>query len=437
LRNFDDLFNDPGNNDNLLDNLLNFDNLGDFNHFFDDLVNVDSDLFDSLDGSGNFDDLLNNNFDGVVLGDEMVDRLLNLDDLIYLDNLVNVSDDFDDLRNLDSLDDDLGNNFWNSHDLLLNDGNFNSSVNNLLYLLDQGDGDVDNSLDFFYSFLVDDFLFNNLNLLDGGSLDLDLNDFLNSSGNLHDLFDGLDDGDGLFDNDLNYFGDIDNLVDGFSGVSVFDDLNRLFNDSVKGFDDLNNSLNDFFPDDLNLNNFSDNPLNGDNLFPDDFDFSDFRNCMVNNPFDNCGLFDLNNLLLNNSDLNDLGDLNNSLYYFLNDFGNLNNLFGILRDFDDLFDDVVHDFDDLNGHVNNLLDLLDLDDLNRLFDDSFDGDNLRNFNDSVNDFFDNLFDFNDLGNDSENLEDIVNIDNAHDFSVDHANDSLIDVKDNTGLSFDLF
>jgi len=284
LRNFDDLFNDSGNNDDLLDKLLNFNNLGDFNHFFNDLVNVDSDLFDSFDGSGNFDNLLNNNLDGVVLGDEVVDGLLNLDDLIYLDNLVYVSDNFNDLGNLDSLDDDLGDDFRNSHNLLLDDGNFNSSVDNLLDLLDQGDGDVDDSLYFFYSFFVDDFLLNNLNLLDGGSLNLDLNDLFNSSGNLNNLFDGLDDGDGFFDNDLNYFGNIDNLIDSFSGVSVSDDLNRLFNDSVEGFDDLNNSFNDFFPDDLNLNNFSDNPLNGDNLFLDDFNFSDFGNCVVNNLF---------------------------------------------------------------------------------------------------------------------------------------------------------
>jgi hypothetical protein len=51
--------------------------------------------------------------------------------------------------------------------------------------------------------------------------------------------------------------------------------------------------------------------------------------------------------------------------------------------------------------------------------------LRHFNNAFNDFLDNFFDFNDLGDNSEHLQYVIDVDNSHDFLIDHSDNSLID------------
>ena len=87
-------------------------------------------------------------------------------------------------------------------------------------------------------------------------------------------------------------------------------------------------------------------------------------------------------------------------------------------------------------MDNLFDFLDLGNLNDLFGDLFNWDDLGNFNNSINDLLDDLFDLNDLGNNSEDLQDIVNVDNTHNFLVDHTNDSFVDLQNSSGSSFKL-
>ena len=214
------LFNDSGHNHDFFDDFLNLNNLGNLNHLFDDLVNVDSDFLDSFDGSWNLNDFLNDNLDGIVLSNVMIDWLLNFDDLVDLHNSVDQLLHFDDLRNLDSLNDNLSDSFWHSHDSLMDDWHLDSSVDNLLHLLDQSGCVVHNLLYFLNSVLINDLLSDDFNGLDSWDFDLHLDYFLDSLWNLNDFLDDLNDRNWLLDSDLNNFWDVFNVVDNFSGVSV-------------------------------------------------------------------------------------------------------------------------------------------------------------------------------------------------------------------------
>ncbi len=214
------LFNDSGHNHDFFDDFLNLNNLGNLNHLFDDLVNVDSDFLDSLNGSWDLNDFLDDDLDGVVLGNVMVDWLFNFDDLVDFNDSVNEFLDLDDLGNLNSLDDDLGDSFWNSNDSLVNDWHLDSSVDRFFNFLDQSGCVVDDLLDFLNSVLINDLLSDDLNGLHSWDFDLDLDYFLDCLWNLDDLLDDLNDWNWFLNSDLNDFWDVFNVVHDFSGVSV-------------------------------------------------------------------------------------------------------------------------------------------------------------------------------------------------------------------------
>lgn len=434
---FNNLFNNSGNDNNFFNDFLNFHNLGNFDHLFNDFVDVHTNFLDSFNSSGYFNDLFNNNLDRVVLGNEVVNWLFNFDDLWYFNNLIDFLLHFNDLGNLCSLNDDLSHYFRYSHNFFLNNGNFNSSVNNFFDFLDHGNGVVDNSFNFFYSVSIDNLFFNHLDLFDRRNFNLNLDDLFNGLGNFYYLLDGLDDGDGFLDNDLDYFRDGHRLVDDLSCTLVLGDFDWFFNDSVKWFYNFNNSLNYFFLDFFHFNNFSNDLFNRDDLFLDDLNFLDFRNGMVNDFLDNNRLLNFNNLLLNDFNFYDLGNFNNSFDYLLNDSGNFNDLFSVLRYFYNLLDDVINSLDDFNGNMDNLLDFLNLDNFNWSLDNLLNRNHLRNLNDSVHDLFNNFFDFDDLGDHSEDFQDVININNSHDLSVNHSNNSLIDVQDKSAFLLDFF
>jgi hypothetical protein len=222
LWNFDNLFDNSGDNNDSFDDLLYLNDLWNLNHLFNDLVNVDSNFFDSFHCPWNFDNLFDNNLDWVVLSDVMVYWLLDFDDLVDLNDSVDKFLNFNDFYNLNSFNDDLGNGFWNSDNSFNNDWNFNSSINNLFNFFDQGSRVINNLLDFFDSVLVDNLFPNDFNDLNSGYLNLDLNDLFDSLWNFNNLFNDLNDRNWLFDSDLNNFWNRFNVVNNFSSVSVFD-----------------------------------------------------------------------------------------------------------------------------------------------------------------------------------------------------------------------
>lgn len=88
LRNLDNLFNHSRNDDNLFDDLLDFNDFRYFNEFLDNLLNSNSNFFDSFDGSWYFNDLLNSAFNDLNILNVLDDWLLDLNDLGLIDNLL-------------------------------------------------------------------------------------------------------------------------------------------------------------------------------------------------------------------------------------------------------------------------------------------------------------------------------------------------------------
>ena len=103
--------------------------------------------------------------------------------------------------------------------------------------------------------------------------------------------------------------------------------------------------------------------------------------------------------------------------------------------------LFNDVSDNNWHfewdIDDSFDFFDPFYFNNFFGDFLHCDNLRYFNNSVNNFLYNFFNFNDLWNNSEDLEDVINFNNTHDFLSDHSNNSFIHLKNNTSFEFDFF
>ena len=152
-------------------------------------------------------------------------------------------------------------------------------------------------------------------------------------------------------------------------------------------------------------------------------------------------------------LNNLFHLNYSFFYSFNhfDFGyfpddfyeSVNNLWHFNRllndpfNWNDLLNVGWYDVGYFQRNIHNPLHFLDLFDFNNLFNDFFNWDNLRHFDNSVNYLLNDLFNFNDFGDNSEDLEDVINVDNTHNFLVDHSNDSLINFQNSSGFPFKFF
>lgn len=66
LRYLDNFLNNSRYNNNFLDDLFNFDDLWHFNHLFNDLINVNSNLFNSFNGFWHFDDSFHNYLNWIV-----------------------------------------------------------------------------------------------------------------------------------------------------------------------------------------------------------------------------------------------------------------------------------------------------------------------------------------------------------------------------------
>ena len=136
--------------------------------------------------------------------------------------------------------------------------------------------------------------------------------------------------------------------------------------------------------------------------------------MVHDLFNNGRLVNENNLLFDDLDYDSLGNFDYSFDYLLNDSWNLYNLFNIFLYQDGLFDNKFNVLDNFNWDVNDSFDFLYLWYLDDLLDDLLNCNHLWNFNYSVDDLFDDSFYLNDLGNDSEDLQDVIDVYDSHNF-----------------------
>lgn len=434
LRHLHNLLNHSRHNHNLFHNLLNLNYLRDFHHLLDDLIDIDSDLFDTFNGAGYFNDLLNDDFDGIGLVDVVVDDLLHFDDLVDFDDLIDVLGHFDDLGDLHSFNHDLGDDLWHTDDLLLVEGHLHSAVNDLLHLPVDGDGLVDDLLDFLYPIAIDDLLLNDLDLLDSGHFHSHLDHLLNNPWDFHNPLYDLDDGDCLLDDDFNDLREFHHVVDYLAGIAVLDDFNWLLDDAIEGLDHLHDLLYDLLVDDWHLDHLADDTFHSDNLFPDDLDFPNLGDGMVDDPFHEDWLLHLNYLLNYDLHFDDLGDLNDPFHHLLDDARHFHDLFSVVGYFHYFLDDVIDVLDDLHWDMNDLLYFLDAHHLNDLLHNPLNGDHLRDLHYSLNDLLHYLLHLDDLGHHAEDLQNIVDTDNSQDFLVDHADHSLIDVQNSTVFQF---
>lgn len=303
----------------------------------------------------------------------------------------------------------LHNFFRNSNDSLLNDRNFDFSINNLLNFFDFLNDDIVNFLDFFDLNDWNKFLSDNFDFFNDSLNRSKRNWFFNNLCNLSERLDDSFNWHNLLNVDRNLLDYLTN--DNLSLINNFVYFlynNLLFNDfDFDKFGNFDNLLYNFFNIDWDLYNLFNDCFDCYNFLNYLDDFLDFRNNMMN-----WGL-NLDNFSINNYSFNNLFDFHDfrNFNLVLNDFffvcGYLNNFFSNGRNLNKLFNDIINNFDNFDWNMNDFLDFNEFRYFYNFFDVSFDWNNLRNLNNSFDDSFDNLLYFNDLGNNSKDLEDIVN------------------------------
>jgi hypothetical protein len=432
LRDLYDLFDDSWHHYNLLNDFLHFNDLRHLDHLLNDLIDVDSHLLQAFNGAGNLHNLLNNDLNNLVLADVVVNGLLDLHHLGYLYDLVNKPLHLNNLGYFDPLDDHLRDDFGDFQNLLLNHRYLYTSIHDFLHLLDQGHNCIDDPLDLLDAIDIHNLLLNNLNLLHAYDIILNGHNFLDDLWHLYDPLNGLDDGDGLFDDTIDDLIDGLNMIDDLAGVSVFHNLDDLLN-NLLDLDDLWH-LHDLLDNLLDYGRHFNDPFNYSlhryNLFLYDLDLFDLGHQVIRNPLHSYRHFLLDNPLYNGGDFMDLGNLDHSFDDLLNHTWHLHNLLDNFLDFNNLFDHIVDVSDDLNRNVHDLLDLLHLDNFNDLLDNLLDGNDLRNFNDPLNHLLHDLLHLHDLGHNPEYFKDIIDVDNTHNFLIDHSDNALVHLEHGT-------
>jgi hypothetical protein len=258
------------------------------------------------------------------LVDVVVHRLFHFNDLSDFDDLINGFCDLNYLGDFDTLHYDLSDDFWNTNDLFLEEGDLNFAVNNFFNLLIHNNGFIDDLFNLLDAISVDNLLFNYFHLFDLDDLNLNLNDFLDDLWNLNNLFDSLDDGNWLLDNNLHNLGELDYVVDNFPGISVLNDFHCLLDNAIEWLDHFDNPLNNLLSNYFDLNNFPHYPFDRHDLFSDHFNFSNFGDSVVDDLLHNDRLFNFNYSLHYHLDFHYLWNFNDSLNDLLDDSGHLYN-----------------------------------------------------------------------------------------------------------------
>jgi hypothetical protein len=305
-----DFLNNTRHNDDLLNDLLDFDYLGHLDHLIDDLFDEDTHFLNLFDVARYLHDLLFDVLDHTWYVDVMVDELLHFHDEWLLHNQ-RVSDKY--LLHdcvLDSLDNRLCDNFRHCHQPLDNDGNLHTLLNDLLYFLDEGHWTLDDLFDLLNTVLNNNLLPDDFDFLELLDCIGDLNDLLDNLRNLHNLF--------LLLNDDNRF--LDNLLDDpvFLDGNYLVDLYYLLHNPFD-LDDLW-EFTPYFHNLLHYSWYFDNPFNDlldrYDLLHNVVDDSWYLYGHVYDPLNLSDFFNLYDLLDHLLDWHDLRHFNHSIYYLL-------------------------------------------------------------------------------------------------------------------------
>lgn len=240
-------------------------------------------------------------------------------------------------------------------------------------------------------------------------------------------------------NNFYNFGNSLNMIDNFSSILNLNLLNKnvisLINSNQ--LRNMYNFFNYLFNENFDRNCFFNNLLDSYNLLPYDFDLSDLDNWNMNNLFNDCWLLHFNNFFPDYFLSNKFRDLNNSINNFFNYSWNFDNFFNLSLNSYDLIMMNINIFYNFYWNVNNSFNFNDLRSLNYLFNNLFNWNNLWNFNNSINDFLHNFFNFDNLWDNPKYFQNVINIDNIHNLSINHTNDSFIDIQNCSCLSFQFF
>jgi hypothetical protein len=333
------------------------------------------------------------NFQNLNNFNHFLDYLFNLD---YLYSFVSLSNDF-------------FTDLFDCHNFLLNHWNFNSVLNNLDYLLDQGDNLLNYTFHFFYSISIHYFLFNYFNFLNSGNLHSYFNNFLYNFNYFFDLFNCLNDWNNLLNNSFDNLRNMLDIIDHFSCWFVGNCVDNLLNNPLYFDNDgfFNHSFNNLFYNLFNFFDFFYNFLDNDSFMPNNLYLFDLRNWMINNFLNYNSLFFFDNLFFDNFNFNNLGNLNPSFDNFLNYLWNLNNFFFYLFDLDNFFDYSVNVLYDLHRHMDYLFNFLYLGIIDYLFHNFLNRHNCLDFDHTLHNLFNNLRNLHNPLVHLEDFQDIIN------------------------------
>lgn len=302
----------------------------------------------------------------------------------------------------------------------------NRNLNNLFYFLYNfpvlNDRPVSNYFYFLDPILDENFFSQDRNFIRLSNDGICLNYFLDNLWNLNDFLYCLYDRNWFFNNSVhNLVSDL-NMVLYLFCVSILNQRNNLLNYlfDLNNLWNLHNFLNQLLYNDRNLNNLFHNLwLWVHNYLLNDWNLSDLDLNVVDYSFNFDNFLHLNNLF------NNFLNSNN----FRNFFDNLNDSFNDLWNFNDPFDNFFYWDDFLNyignynwhfkRNINNLFDLFYFFNFDNLFCYLIDGNNLWNFNNPINNLLNYLLNFNHFRNNSKDFQDIIHIDNTHNFLSDHS------------------
>jgi hypothetical protein len=437
FRNFNNFLYDSGDCDYFLDDSLYFHQFGYFDNFFNDFFDLDSNFFDSFDISGNLNNYFFNRLYNFRYLSVVIDDFDNLNDFRLMDDNWIPQVDLLDYGVLYSFDNRFFDDLSHYFGILMDNRDFDDFLNFDRDFFNNLNDFLNDDFDGFDDFLPDKFLSDDLNLSKLNFLMDNLNNFLDDSWNFNNFLYGLDNWHNFLNDTVDRFMNGFNMIMHFKGFSIFDCGNYLFNHT---FDHFNLNLFDYLFDnsvfvDWDLNNFLNDPLNGNNFFFDDFDFLRLLLNMIYNSLNLNNFFNFNNFFNNGWDLN----------YFWHFLGQVNDLFYDGRYFNYLMNDLLqrnyllNDLSLNSKHLNryihdffNLLDFLYFNNFLNFLSDRYHNRHLDSFfNNFFNDFLNLLY----LLHRPEHSQDILHIYQICNLSLDHGDDSLIDFQRETSLKLD--
>jgi hypothetical protein len=438
LRYFNNFFDDSGYNYNFLDYFLNFNNFGYFYHFFNYFFNWYFYLFDTVNCFLYLYQFLLDVLNGSGNVDEVVYYLLYFDGLGLLDDDGVAKVDLLDDGVLDALDHWFFDELLDNHYLFVDDWDFND----LLYFF----RDLPDNFDWYFDFLDNLFygLLDHYLLLDPHNLFDLLHDFFNDHYLLDHLwyfnhsFDHLDDGDGFFDYAVHYLvADFDVVVDLFGGYHL--DLWHYFLHyllDLYNFGHLNDFLYYLLYDNGDLLYNLDCLFRGYDFLHHDLNRLYFGFYVIDDllGFHYSLNFDL--FLLDTVDYLHLWDFLDDLHYFLDNLWYLHNLLDGAFNGHQFLYCISDNCRDLQWDIDNSLHLYYFLNFYNPLDNLLHGHNLWDLHNPIDYFLDYLLHLDYFGYHFEHLQDIVNIDQPHDFLVNHADYALVNLKHHIGLSLHL-